>query len=168
MSSTDTQPVDHWIDARGLKLHVRQWSGQKAPFVLLHGLASNCRTWEAVARRLSAAGHRVVTVDQRGHGLSDKPESGYGFEEVSADLRALIEALDLPSRPIVAGQSWGGHVVLDFAARYPEIPRGIVLVDGGYSEMSSRPGATWETISVELRPPHLIGTPRARLAARMR
>jgi len=160
--------VDRWVEARGLKLHVRQWDGRRTPFVLLHGLASNGRTWEAVARRLAAAGHAVVAADQRGHGLSDKPESGYGFDDVRSDLLALLEGLNLGERPILAGQSWGGHVVLDFAARYPDVPRGIVLVDGGYAQMSARPGATWERISVELRPPNLIGTPRADLAARIR
>jgi pimeloyl-ACP methyl ester carboxylesterase len=168
LTSVDARPIDRWVEVGDLKLHVRQWDGAGVPFVLLHGLASNCLTWEAVARRLSAAGHPVVTVDQRGHGLSDKPESGYGFDEVSGDLSALIQALRLGDPPIVAGQSWGGHVVLDFAARYPSVPRGIVLVDGGYSEMASRPDATWERISVDLRPPPLAGTPRVDLAARIR
>lgn len=153
---------------RGLKLHVRQWPGEGVTFVLLHGLASNCLTWGAVARRLNAAGHPVVAVDQRGHGLSDKPESGYGFDEVAADLHELLGALALPGRPIVAGQSWGGNVVLELAACYPGVARGLVLVDGGFLEPSARPGATWERISVELKPPTLAGTPRVDLAARLR
>jgi pimeloyl-ACP methyl ester carboxylesterase len=157
-------PSDRWVTVRDLRLHVREWSGEKTPFVLLHGLASNALTWEAVARELNAAGHAVVTVDQRGHGLSDKPDSGYGFDEVTADLRVLIEALDLPRKPIVAGQSWGANVVLDFAGRYPDTPCGLVLVDGGYMELSSRPGATWEKIAVDLRPPNLLGTPRLQIA----
>jgi pimeloyl-ACP methyl ester carboxylesterase len=136
--------------------------------VLLHGLASNCLTWEAVARRLHAAGHPVVAVDQRGHGLSDKPDTGYGFDDVTADLQALIAALDLPARPIVAGQSWGANVALAFAARYPHDARGLVLVDGGVGALSARPGATWERIAIELRPPPLAGLRRADLAARIR
>src|SRR5262249_29486184 len=71
-------------------------------------------------------------------------------------------------RPIVAGQSWGGNVVLDFAARCPSAARGIVLVDGGLIELSARPGMTWERAQVELRPPPLAGTPRAALAERLR
>ncbi|MBI2910852.1 MAG: alpha/beta hydrolase [Chloroflexi bacterium] len=167
-----TEPVDHWVPIGGppggLKLHIRQWEGQGIPFVLLHGLASNCLTWEAVARNLNAAGHPVVTVDQRGHGLSDKPASGYGFEQVTGDLLALLDALRLRERPIVAGQSWGGNVVLDFAARYPGACHGLVLVDGGFIELASRPGATWESISVQLKPPALAGSPRLELATRFR
>lgn len=167
-----SEPFDRWVpigDPPGdLKLHVRQWDGSGIPFVLLHGLASNCLTWEAVARNLNAAGHPVVTVDQRGHGLSDKPATGYSFAQVTSDLYALIEILRLGGRPIVAGQSWGGNVVLDFAARYPGVSRGLVLVDGGFIELSSRPGATWEMISVQLKPPALAGSPRVELAARFR
>ncbi len=169
-SATRETGVERWIDVRGLRLHVEEWPGEagEAPFVLVHGLASNARTWEGVAELLSLAGHRVVAVDQRGHGLSDKPETGYGFDEVTADLRDLIAALGFRRRPIVAGQSWGGAVVLDFAAQNPGMASGIVLVDGGFSELSSRPGATWEKVSVELRPPPLAGTPLVEMRERMR
>lgn len=166
----DAAGLDRWIDVRGIRLHVKEWPGDasEAPFVLVHGLASNLRTWEGVAELLSLAGHRVVAVDQRGHGLSDKPETGYGFDEVTADLRDLIGALGFRRRPIVAGQSWGGAVVLDFAARNPGMASGIVLVDGGFSELASRPGATWEKVSVEMRPPQLAGTPLVDMRERMR
>jgi pimeloyl-ACP methyl ester carboxylesterase len=160
---------DHWISVRGLRLHVRTWDGAGVPFVLLHGLASNCLTWEVVARLLNAAGHHVVSVDQRGHGLSDKPEQGYDYGEVTADLASLLDLLDLTERPVVAGQSWGGSVVLEFAARYPERGRGIVLVDGGFNSLrASRPQATWDEIASDLRPPALAGLHRGQLAERIR
>jgi pimeloyl-ACP methyl ester carboxylesterase len=160
---------DHWYEVRGLRLHVREWDGNGTPFVLLHGLSSNCMTWEAVAQRLHAAGHRVVTLDQRGHGLSDKPATGYGFDEVTADLAALIDAMNWQERPIVAGQSWGGSVVLQFAARYPEAARGLVLVDGGFMSMrSGDSGITWEELWERLKPPPLAGRRRTEMAERMR
>jgi len=162
--------LDRWLDVRGIQLHFKEWPGEasEAPFVLVHGLSSNLRTWEGLADLLSASGHRVVAVDQRGHGLSGKPETGYGFEEVTADIRELIGALGFRRRPIVAGQSWGGAVVLDLAALNPGLASGIILVDGGFMELSSRPGATWGRVSVELRPPQLAGTPRSEMLERMR
>ncbi len=160
---------DHWLHVRGNKLHVREWEGDGTPFLLLHGLSSNCMTWEAVAQRLHAAGYAVVTLDQRGHGLSDKPESGYGFDEVTADLQAVIETLNLDEQPVVAGQSWGGSVVLQFAARYPQSARGIVLVDGGFMSMRSRDAEmTWEELWDRLKPPPLAGRKRTELKERMR
>lgn len=160
-------PVARRVPVRGLELAVREWPGNGQPFLLVHGLASNARTWDAVGRQLSRAGHRAIAVDQRGHGLSDKPDSGYGFDDVSADLEALTEALAL-ERPVLVGQSWGGNVVLELAGRAPDLPGGLVLVDGGFIDLSSAPGATWEQVSVDLRPPPLAGTPRSAMLERMR
>ena len=160
------QFVDIRPDEGGLRLHIRTWAGRDPAFLLVHGLSSNNRTWRQVADLLAAAGHRVVTVDQRGHGRSDKPDSGYDFATVTDDLVRLIQKLEL-ERPVVAGQSWGGNVVLDLGAHHPDLMRGLVLVDGGYIEMQLRPEATWEQISVQLRPPDLVGTPYAQMLQRM-
>ncbi len=160
--------VDGWAQLSQVRLHLRRWSGDGAPFVLLHGLSSNSLTWEMVARLLNAAGHPVVAVDQRGHGLSDKPATGYGFDEVTSDLRELLDHLALPQPPIIAGQSWGGNVVLDFAARYPKVARGLVFVDGGFLDLSARPDITWERVSTELRPPSLEGRSRVEVAQSIR
>jgi pimeloyl-ACP methyl ester carboxylesterase len=128
-----------------------------APFLLVHGLASNARLWDGVGRRLSAEGRRSVAVDLRGHGRSDKPDDGYGFATISGDLRALIDALHL-DRPILAGQSWGAGVVLDFAVRYPDSTTGIVLVDGGLNDLrDSFP--SWDACWQRLAPPQLVGLP---------
>lgn len=166
-----SEQLDAWLDIRpetgGLRLHVRQWAGAGRPFVLLHGLASNARTWDAVARRLAAAGHPVVAVDQRGHGLSDKPATGYDFATMTADLARLLDLLGWEA-PVVAGQSWGGNVVLEFGAHYPGRAAALVLVDGGFIDLQLRPGATWEQTAQQLRPPELAGQPRALLAARLR
>jgi pimeloyl-ACP methyl ester carboxylesterase len=160
-------PHSHLISIRSdLRLHVLEWPGPRRPFVLLHGLASNARTWGAVAHRLQAAGHAVYAVDQRGHGRSDKPAAPYDFATVAQDLALLCDALALKS-PIVAGQSWGGNVVLEFGVRHPQAAAGLVLVDGGFLDLQSRPGMTWEQVAAELRPPPLTGTPRAELRGRL-
>lgn len=160
-------PVDRQVAVRGLRLHIRACEGGGRAFVLVHGLASNVRTWDGVARVLSREGHRVVALDQRGHGVSDKPATGYGFDEVTADLRELLRTLGL-QRPLLVGQSWGGNVVLELAKRYPEAAAGLVLVDGGFIELSAKPGATWEQTAIDLRPPALAGTARVTLAAEIR
>ncbi len=154
------EPISRWVDV-GLKLHVREWAGEGQPFVLLHGLASNSQTWLGVGAQLAQAGHHVIAVDQRGHGLSDKPDSGYDFDTVTGDLNRLIVALGL-RQPIVAGQSWGGNVVLAFGARYPGVARGLAFVDGGFLHLNSR-FPDWETTAQQLRPPPLAGTPRSTL-----
>ena len=60
-----------------------------APFLLVHGLSSNARVWDGVARRLAAAGHEVVAVDLRGHGRSEAPADGYDTDTCADDLRCV-------------------------------------------------------------------------------
>jgi pimeloyl-ACP methyl ester carboxylesterase len=155
-------PVDD-----GVALYVRLWPGAgQRPFVLVHGLASNARMWDGVARRLAALGHPVVAVDQRGHGRSDKPEYGYDFTSVTDDLAALIRSLGW-EQPVVAGQSWGGNVVLELAYRFPELTAGICCVDGGTIELAEHFGR-WEDCERALTPPPLAGTPLERVEAAVR
>jgi pimeloyl-ACP methyl ester carboxylesterase len=131
--------------------------GDGAAFLLVHGLASNARLWDGVAPRLAAAGHRVAAVDLRGHGRSDKPDRGYDFATISEDLLALIAALGFV-RPVIVGQSWGAGVVLDFAVRHAGLTRGIVLVDGGLTDLRDA-FPTWEICWQRLAPPQLVGLP---------
>jgi pimeloyl-ACP methyl ester carboxylesterase len=153
------------IEANGPRFHYYDWGGSGRAVVLLHGLASNARIWDLVAPLL-AEQLRVVAVDQRSHGLTAGPESGYGFDETTADLAAVIAALGL-ERPIIAGHSWGASVAVEFAARYPDLPSGIVLVDGGIFSPRSD-GASWAETERCLAPPRLAGTPRARLLEMVR
>jgi pimeloyl-ACP methyl ester carboxylesterase len=133
-----------------------------SPILLVHGLASNARLWDGVAERLAAAGHPVAAVDQRGHGQSDKPDSGYDFATLTADLMAILADLGWPAdrAPWLAGQSWGANVVLEMAIRHPGAARGLVLVDGGTMELRSR-FADWPTCEAALAPPALLGSTAA-------
>jgi pimeloyl-ACP methyl ester carboxylesterase len=149
-----------------VRLHVREWDGAGTPFLLVHGLASNSRTWDGVAEVLAAAGHRVVAVDLRGHGESDAPESGYDTLTAAADLASLVGALDL-TRPVVAGQSWGGNVVLQLAADHPGLPGAIAAVDGGWIHLGDR-FSTWEACAAALAPPVFAGMRATELEARFR
>jgi pimeloyl-ACP methyl ester carboxylesterase len=160
------EPIDHLVDI-GVRLRVRQWPGNGRPFLLLHGLASNCRTWDRVAEHLHGAGHPVAAVDQRGHGLSDKPASGYDLKTVAADVTRLIERLGWDA-PILVGQSWGGTVVLQAAALDPGLVTGIGCVDGGFLDLRRFPDPSWEAVSLRLKPPDLLGTPRAKIEKLLR
>jgi pimeloyl-ACP methyl ester carboxylesterase len=156
------EPRDEQIEVRpGPCLRVLRWDESgvpgRAPFLLVHGLASNARLWDGVARLLAGAGHQVAAVDLRGHGRSDKPDTGYDFATISEDLRALIGGLGF-DRPVIAGQSWGGGVVLDFAVRFPGLTRGIVPVDGGLTDLRDA-FPTWDVCWQRLAPPQLVGLP---------
>jgi len=145
------------LPGREITLHVRCANAEGGPvFVMSHGLSSNCLTWEQVALKLHGAGCAVVTVDQRGHGRSDKPDCGYEFESISADMEAVITALKL-ERPVFLGQSWGGNVALHLAATRPGLLSGMGFIDGGFLSLRKSLGSDWETVKERLSPPDFRG-----------
>jgi pimeloyl-ACP methyl ester carboxylesterase len=156
----------------GVALRTVRWGNpaetSAVPLVLIHGLASNALLWEGAALEFAALGHAVVAVDLRGHGLSEKPDDGYDMQTVTNDVAGVLRVLASQGyeRPVVAGQSWGGNVVIELALTHPELVRGVVAVDGGFLELQEHL-PQWEECSVALRPPNLLGTPVARMRGYM-
>jgi pimeloyl-ACP methyl ester carboxylesterase len=150
-----------------VRLAVRLHDGPSAsaPGLLLHhGLASSQRIWDLMLPRLTRT-FQVVTYDARGHGLSAKPASGYGFDTVIADAIAVLRATRL-RWALVVGHSWGASVALELAARHPRSVRGVVLVDGGLGAL--RDAMDWATVKEVLAPPRLAGMPVEEFRGMMR
>ncbi|HEY5135397.1 MAG TPA: alpha/beta hydrolase [Candidatus Nanopelagicales bacterium] len=160
--------VDDDVQLAGFRMAVRRAPGPRRPFLLVHGLSSNARLWDGVARRLADAGHEVVAVDLRGHGRSEAPTDGYDTATAAADLADLVRELGWVGdrEPVVAGQSWGGNVVLTMAAGYDDVAA-IALVDGGWLHLSDR-FPTFEACWDQLAPPAFDDWTRAELVERAR
>ncbi len=141
-------------------LNVRERPGGLPELLCLHGLASNALWWDPVGELL-APRHRVVAVDLRGHGLSDRPERGYGFTEVAGDLAALLPQLGL-QLPVAVGHSWGASVALELAATDRGV-RAVVCVDGGVLDLRRVFGSSWGEAEARMRPPQLAGLTAARV-----
>ncbi|MBL7255255.1 alpha/beta fold hydrolase [Paractinoplanes lichenicola] len=94
--------------------------------VVLHGLAGSADEMAPLAARLSAAGHRVVAPDQRGHGHHERHPADVSREAYVADVLAL---LDEPA--FLVGQSMGAHTAMLAAAADPSRVRGLVMIEGG-------------------------------------
>ena len=135
------QPVAGGLDVdlpgRGVRLRGTRWPGDGTPVLLLHGLASTRHVWDLVVPGLE--GRPVVALDQRGHGDAERPGSGYGFDDVVADVLTALDALAL-SRVVVVGHSWGAWTALALAAASPERVLAVVAVDGGLSRPGGRTG----------------------------
>ncbi|MGH8929883.1 MAG: alpha/beta fold hydrolase [Egibacteraceae bacterium] len=157
------EPEVRSIDVGGVSLRIRSWNPRGATpsprFVLVHGLASNALTWEQVASSIASHGYPVTSLDQRGHGRSEKPDGPYDMPTVAADLDGLLSRLGLRD-VVLAGQSWGGNVVLEYAYLHPKRLRGVICVDGGTIDLQAR-WPQWEDCKAVLAPPRLEGTPVA-------
>lgn len=110
--------------------------------LLLHGLMGRASQWAGTARRL-AARHRVVALDQRGHGGSAKPEGPYTREAYVADAAALVEQLGLAPVTVV-GHSMGALTAWQLAARRPSLVRAVVLCDMRAAALGEASQRRWE------------------------
>ena len=122
----DLVVTERSIDAGGTMLRVTEF-GAGAPLVVLHGIGSRAVSWLPVAEALGQE-FRVHALDQRGHGASAKPATGYVLADYARDLDAAIDALGL-SRPLVMGHSLGGMVALTWAAAFPGRAAALVIED---------------------------------------
>jgi pimeloyl-ACP methyl ester carboxylesterase len=144
--------------ADGVFLAVRDRSPDtpnRRPVVLVHGLASTSRLWDGVAQHLAASSRRSLSVDLRGHGDSDAPGVGYDTSTAAQDIVALLPQVS-DEAVTLAGQSWGGNVALEVAARRPDLVAGLALVDGGWISLSARFGS-WEEAAGVLAPAVIDG-----------
>lgn len=106
--------------------------GQGPPIVLSHGVTLSVRTWVKQMESLPAAGFRTIAFDHRGHGASTVGEGGHTLDTLAADVRSVVEGLDLRGAVLV-GHSMGGIAVQLFCLRHPEVAAervaGIVLMN---------------------------------------
>jgi long-chain acyl-CoA synthetase len=86
--------------------------------LLLHGFGGSAAQWELILKAF-ASRHRLVALDLRGHGRSDKPRSQYTMDELVRDLEEAVEALVIEGRFVLWGHSFGGAVATEYALRHP-------------------------------------------------
>ena len=109
-TSTTSNPV---------RLHVEDSGGNGRPVVLIHGWPLSADAWQAQVGPLRDAGCRVIAYDRRGFGRSEKPESGFDYDTLAADLAGLLEERDLRDVTLV-GFSMGGGEVARYVANHGE------------------------------------------------
>jgi len=132
------------ISVNGLKIHYSRTGGDKPAMVLLHGITDSGQCWPRLVQHLGDT-FDMVMVDARGHGLSDAPDSGYGFQEQAADVVGVVESLKL-DRPILVGHSMGAMTAIQAAATSPGLMRALILEDPPFQaseQISIEDSKTW-------------------------
>ena len=118
-----------YAEIDGLRLYYERAGSGEPELLFVHGW---CCDWTAFKPQFDyfARTHAVTAVDLRGSGKSDCPESGYHIRDFADDLARLCAKVAI-EKPVVVGHSLGGMIAVDLAARYPSLPRALVLVDPG-------------------------------------
>lgn len=119
----------------GVNIFYLDTGSSNQPMLCLHGRWGRGETWTDLMTRYRDR-YRIVAPDQRGHGLSDKPEAGYAAEDFAADARELMGALDCnPS--IIVGHSMGARIGAHLTAAHPEDVKALVIIDEGSGSPAS-------------------------------
>jgi pimeloyl-ACP methyl ester carboxylesterase len=155
-------------------------SGDVPGVLLIHGVARTAWSWASIARRLRASAH-VVAMDLRGHGLSDAPTAGYDPDQLAEDAIAVAEGTGLLTfargpagtrgpggRPfVIAGHGYGAVVAAWTANALGDRCTGLVLVDGGWTDLPAETGMTPdEWLAAIAEPPEVLSSMSAWLADR--
>jgi non-heme chloroperoxidase len=123
----------------GTQLHVVETgNAQGRPILFIHGLSQCWLAWSRQMNSDLAGDFRLIAMDIRGHGLSDKPREGYTDSKSWADdVHAVIESLRL-DRPILCGWSYGPLIILDYIRHYGEDSIGGISFVGGVTKLGSQ------------------------------
>jgi len=132
----------------GIQIQLAVWEGSGKTILSIHGLTANSRFWDCLASALSPA-HKVIAMDLRGRGLSEKPPAGYSIEHHCRDILALLNDLGL-KRIVLMGHSLGAFISLVFAAKHPQKVDRLILVDGGGKLSESQMAKVFEGIKPSL------------------
>ncbi|MCP4357418.1 MAG: alpha/beta hydrolase [Chloroflexi bacterium] len=119
---------EKYIQTNGVLLHALDHPGGEPTLVYLPGLTANARLFDGVAQAGVTPRFRILALDLRGRGLSDKPESSYTMADHAADVIGVLDAEGIEQATLV-GHSFGGLLSLYLAANYPDRVERIVIID---------------------------------------
>ena len=117
--------TEQFADANGIKLCYSD-CGDGFPIILIHGIGAKKETWIAQIGDLSKR-YRVIAVDVRGTGKSDRPNILYTMEMLADDIKGLMDHLKI-EKAHIAGRSMGGMIALNFILKYPKQVEKLILI----------------------------------------
>ncbi len=115
------------VKANGISIHYIRSGGDKPPLILAHGMTGNYKAMMLYANAFKNE-YDVIAYDARGHGESSRTDKQYSYQDSAEDILGLIKALQL-KKPILIGHSMGSYSCGLFSAKYPEIPKSVILED---------------------------------------
>jgi long-chain acyl-CoA synthetase len=96
-------------------------------FVFIHGFGGQAEQWHYQLQKFSVE-NRVIALDLRGHGLSDKPSRGYDMPQLVDDLETALTLLNVKGKFVLVGHSYGGAIVTEYALKNPDRVERLILM----------------------------------------
>jgi pimeloyl-ACP methyl ester carboxylesterase len=120
--------MDSFAHVNGIQLHYLDYAGGEPDLILLPGLTANAHAFDGLIQAGLSPRFRLLALDLRGRGLSDKPATGYSMPEHAADVISFLDRLGI-DQAVMCGHSFGGLLTLYLASHYPERVKKLVIID---------------------------------------
>jgi pimeloyl-ACP methyl ester carboxylesterase len=120
--------TDQYVQTNGIRLHYLDSENNRPTLLLMHGLTANAHAFDGLMEAGLGDSFRVISVDLRGRGQSDKPDNDYSFASQARDIIGLMDALHI-DQCYVGGHSYGAFMTFYLAKHYPGRVRKMVLMD---------------------------------------
>lgn len=122
------------VQLNDVSLSYWEWRGDAQPVVCLPGTGLTSCMWKDLGPAL--APRRVIAIDPRGHGRSERPEGGYAFQTFARDLEHFLDTV-AADQVILAGHSYSASVVAHYAAHHPDRVSRLLLIDPSFFKQRS-------------------------------
>jgi long-chain acyl-CoA synthetase len=96
-------------------------------FVFIHGFGGQAEQWHYQLQKFSLE-NRVIALDLRGHGLSDRPSRGYDMPQLISDLETALILLKVKGKFVLVGHSFGGAIATEYALKHPDRVKRLILI----------------------------------------
>lgn len=127
---TKSTPKSNFVKVNGVNLHYLNWGGTGEAILFLHGFPGSAHNFNEMAPKFIDR-FRVLGLTRRGHGRSEKIETGYETDNLVEDVRRFLDAMKI-ERVNLIGFSAGGDELTRFATLYPERTLKLVYLDAAY------------------------------------
>jgi pimeloyl-ACP methyl ester carboxylesterase len=117
-----------FADLGSIRVHYLDFDGGDPPIILLHGLSANANEFGGLVDAGLCPRFRVVALDLRGRGQSDKPAEGYSMREHAEDVIALLDFLGM-DQVVIGGHSFGALLAIFMAAEFAHRISKVVVID---------------------------------------
>ena len=124
--------MDNYAKVNNIRLHYLDHPGGEPTLVLMPGITANAHSFDGLIKAGLSPAFRVLALDLRGRGLSDKPESGYTMADHAADVLGLMDTLGF-EKVVLGGHSFGALLTFYIAAHYPRRVEKLILLDAAAS-----------------------------------
>ena len=118
----------NFIETNGIKLHYLEFEGEGPTIILMHGLTANAHSFDGLIAAGLAPAFNVISIDLRGRGESDKPDTGYTMMDHAKDILGLLDKLKI-DKAIIGGHSFGALLSLYLATHFPERVEKLLILD---------------------------------------